>query len=52
MSNTWVTYPVDRDNWPKGPLIPDKTTGALAPEVKVGLSTMQALLRMGPRTIS
>ena len=23
MSNTWVTYPRDRDNLPKGGLIPD-----------------------------
>ena len=34
VSNAWVTCPEDRDNIPKGMLIPDKLLGAQAAERK------------------
>ncbi len=36
VSNTWVIYPRNRDNLPKGGLIPSKTTALHGAEVKDG----------------
>ena len=40
--NTWIIYLGDRDNWPKGLLIPDKPTTFSDVEGKGGLC-MQAV---------
>ena len=58
VSNAWVTYPGDRDNSPKGLLIPDDPSAQLSePGLLVWffqLSTGQNVQcsRMGPRPIS
>ena len=49
VSNTWVICLQDRDNLPKGGLIPDETTSSSEDEAKGGASYH---LEMSPRPIS